>query len=614
MANSPFRINALNASGNILSGSTGPLKNIMQINTVETLDKIGSLSFVMPANDAKARLIASAVYFDVYDDTDGYLGRYIYRTTTTSDSDGRGMITVQCWNMLKELTNQIAGFGRNYTADAVEDIIDDLISDVSPAWTTDIGTGLGTASTTYQGQTYYQAIEELAKRWGYHFRLNSTLRQLEFGAFGVTNTAVRITNLPGQNSSFDDRDDVAITKRISYKENRDEIYNFVIALGAGEGAAQLQLLDNETGDTYTVADRTPSYGQTEYYISDSTSITAYGQREIPLVFDQIRPIANTATAKTQAQTELLLNAEKWLERYKDPRIQLDGVEIYGLRETLKPGEKINIRYKGLDDEGSLYIDVDDDYWITQVTTNRDATGQRVTQLQLVNVDRAEKTDIDLMADAVKGIKSQRLWIKPTAFSQSDTYTDYFQHGNGSVTNKNAEFTLTFDDTVTDVTRVVLEWRTRPLVIVAATDWYSGWQTGFNSAIGDPHVHNIQQAPALMFQVIPSTNYPSDVNMYINNTLVNNHADIDYLSGGTGIWNSGGTNAALSVRMDVTDFILNAGIYQTFDIEFRPNVARTRDISVPLWSGVSPYNSPLGNHGEFELKVLIQGVAQGVYRD
>ncbi|MGB1287427.1 MAG: hypothetical protein ACPG7F_12890, partial [Aggregatilineales bacterium] len=307
-------------------------------------------------------------------------------------------------------------------------------------------------------------------------------------------------------------------------------------------------------------------------------------------------------------------AERWLTRYKDPRHQLDGVEVYGLREEIKPGQKINIRYKGFDDENTLYLDIDDDYWITRITTTRDSSGNRISQLQLVNVDRPEKTDIDLMAEAVRGIKSQRLWIKPTAFQQSDTYIDYFQHGNGSFTNKNAEFTLTFDDTVTDITRVILEWRTRPLIAVAATTWFSGWQTSFASVIGDPHVHNIQQSPGLMFQVIPSTNYPSDVNMYIDNTLVNNHADIDYLSGGTGIWNSGGTNAALSVRMDITDFVLNAGIYQTFDIEFRPNVARTRDISVPFWSGVTPFSSPLGNHGVFELKVLIQGVAQGLYKD
>lgn len=611
---SPFRIDVLDASGNVVSGSTGSLRNIIQITTTKILDKIGTLNFIMPANDPKARLIAAGRMFDVYDEVEGYLGRYIYRSHTVSDSDGNGLITVQCWDMLKELTHQLCGFNRNYEADAVEDIVDDLVGDVSPAWTLSIGSSLGTASVTYQGQSYYQAIEELAKRWGYHFRLNSTLRQLEFGAFGSVNADARLTNLPGQNSSFDARTDVAILKRISQRTQTDEIYNLVVALGAGEGAAQLQLLDNEVGDTYTVTDRTPSYGNQEFYITDATSVSAYGTREIALIFDQIRPIANTATAKTQAQTELLKNAEKWLERYKDPRIQLDGVEVYGLKEEILVGDKIPIRYKGLDDESNLYVDVEDDYWVTQNITVREATGNRITQLQLVNVDRAEKTDIDVMADAIRGIKSQRLWIKPTAFSQSDTYQDTIQHSNGSASNKNAEFTLTFDETVTDVTRVILEWRTLPLTVQAATTWYSGWSTAFESNPGDPHTHPITQAPALAFNVIPSTNYPSDVDMYINNTLVNSHADVDYLSGGTGRWNNGGTNAALLVRMDVTDFILNAGIYQTFDIEFRLATARTRNIAVPFWSGVTPINSPLGNHGIVEMKILMQGVAQAKYKD
>lgn len=617
MVDSPFRIDILDAGGNKLGA--GPLKNILQVNTNRVLDKIGSASFIVPANDPKAREIAAGRQFDIVDEVDGYLGRFLFKKMTLSETDGRGLITVECWDALRLLTYQIVGFKRDYEAEAIEDIVSDLLSDAS--WILDSGTGLGIANITYQGQTIYQAIEELAKRWGYHFRLGDSALELEFGTFGGTVPNFRLTNLGGQSSSFDNVPEIGIMKQIKQSVTDEEVYNLVVALGAGTGKSQLQLDDGEVGDFYTVDSRTRANGLEEFFIEDTASQTAYGTREVVLLFDQIRPIANTDTAKAQAKTELLMNAERWLQRYKDERVQLDGVQVYALKKDVKPGDKVLIRYKQKDDEGNLYVDVDGAYWVTQHVRTRNAQGQRISNLQLVNIDRAEKTDVDILSETVRGIKSEKLWVKPVPFRFSDTYTDFAANSDGLYQDKDAVFTFTIDETVTDVTRVVLEWRTKPLYTTAA--WSSTGATNtLPAAPTNPHSHALDLSTVSqigLFTVLESDNYPTDIVLELSGDSfsaidISNHADVDYIVGGNGPWNNGGSpNAAVTVRMDITDLILGAtgGIYQTFELRFRLTAARSRDVSIPYYTTHTPQNNSTGNQGIFELKVITQGVAQAI---
>lgn len=613
--NSPFRVDILDSTGTKVG--SGPLVTVLYIDTRNALDKIGSVSFAVPANDPKARDIQSGRQYDVYDETDGYIGRFIHKKHHTSDDLGQAMIQVEAWSILKELSYQIVGFGRKYEANQVEAIIADLLSDVSD-WSLDSLTSLGTANATYQGQSVYQAIEELAKRWGYHFRLGEGTRELEFGAFGESNTAVRFTNLSGQDSQIDSLTDIAIVKAISQSENNEEVFNRVIAVGAGTGASQLQMKAGEVGDFYTVQSRTRLNGQTEFYIEDAASIAQFGVREIVLIFDQVRPISNTQTAKNQAKTELLMNAERWLQRYVQVRKQLDNVQVHALRSPVKVGEKISVRYKGLDDSGALYLDIDEEYWVLAHDRSRNQGGDYVSNFQLVSVDRAEKTDIDLMADAVRGIKSEKLWIKPTAFRHSDTYTDFIANSNGLYQDKDAVFTFTFDETVMEVTRVVLEWKTRP--IFATSVWgQSGLVATLNAAPTNPHLHALDLSTLQntgLYTILESTHYPTDIDLLLDGVDISNSAEVDYIEGGAGRWRSGGSpDSELFVRMDITDLIVNnpSGIYNTFELRFQAAVARSRDVAIPYYTTTTPQNNSVGNQGLIECRIITQGVCQALYK-
>lgn len=603
-----FRIDILNSGGDPIGD--GPLITATRLNFSKRLDRVGEASFSFPAADARIALIQPGVEFDIYDDIIGYVGRYIFRDIDIQDKSGEALASVTCWDAMYELALWITGMGRNFQATAVETIVDTLVGEVAD-WTTETGVSLGTSTVTYQGQTVMEAVSELAERHGLHFRLNRG-KVLAFNAFGTKDEAVRLVRGRGQFGA--PPDDVAFVTSITRTVEDDELYNRIIALGAGEGSGQITL-ENAAGDIYSVASRTPATGQTMYYIEDTVSSTAYGVREQVVVFDKIHPIANTDTAMQQAIDELYTNVETYLLRHKDPLIEYT-VQVRGLRRDVLPGDKIRLIYRGKTDD-NIYLDVDDFFWVLDIRQRRSTGGDYGTTFTLLNIDRRRFNDMELITRTVQAVRSEKLVVKPTAFRLSDTYTDTIQNGNGNYQDKDAEFTLTIDDTVMAVTRVILKWKTTPLSSTSVWAAHtSPGVTGVNNSGGDPHTHTLITGIDGFYQVVIDDDYPTDVTMKINGTNVNNHVDVDYITGGTGPWNSGGTpNSALDVEMDITDFILNAGggIYQTFDITLEATTARTRNVAVPFWSGSATLNQAEGNHGMVEMKIIIHGIGQALYK-
>ena len=600
---SKYRIDMMDSSNNIVG--SGALRNILAVDYNRKLDSIPTLSFTVFSNDPKTSIIGNpdiaspAIRFDVYHQDDGYLGRFYLADKDEQDRDGKGVIVCHCQSELQALQDLVAGFAREYSNTAIEDIIEDLLDTAS--WTLATVTTGNNGNVTYQGQNIYEAIAELLKRWNLHFRLTSTASELEIGAFGTLQTDVRLTNLRGQDGANDAS--IGVVKDLARKVIFKGIYNRVIAVGAGTGAGMLTLLDNEVGATYTVQNRTRTNGQEEFYIEDSTSITAYGAREIVVIFDQIRPIANTATAKTQAQTELLANAELWLERYKDPRTIFENVTVYGLQTDIQVGNKVNLRYIKKDDDGNTSIDIDSDVWIIENNQRRAATGANVNRLKLSTIDRKELTDTDIMADTVKAIRSERLWIKPEPFRFENTYYDVVQADVGAA-GKDAVFTLSIDDTVTEITRVIFRFKTYLLHNTVGVSTLAGHPAGG----GGNFVNN-----AWVAHVDANGQYPRDISCAINGDNIDNDGDVDYLSGGTGPWNADPANASVTVEMDVTDKIksLGGGIYQDFEIVFECQPTGTAQAIT--YSGAAT-TSTAASHGLIEFTVKLQGIAQAIYKN
>lgn len=596
MTSKPFFIDIFDSSNNKLSA----VSNIMSLTTIERLNGIGEAVFMLPGNDPVNEYINDGSEFQIYDEIDGDLGRFLFRSRTLSDMNGQAVVTIQCWSVMRELTFRFTGFAREYNLQPLHTTVDDLVTSIA-GWSTDTTIDFNEKTTvSYQGQSILEAIEELANRWGYHFRIG-TGRELIFKILGTVNSNVRLVGgLRGQTSDIDNHTEVALITNISESTDRDGIINRVIALGAGTGAGQVTL-ERQTDDRhgYIVASVSPSNGQTYWYIEDAASIASYGAREAPIIFEQVKPILNSITAKIRAANELMYAAEEFLLRHKDPRVQYEIGDIRALRANVEVGDKIALEYRGIVD-GYKYIDVDNTFWLMELQRDRDAaSGDRVARVVLSNVDKQRTDDVQMWRQLQKRVRSNKLLITPTPFRLENSYYDLIQSVVGGA-GKTARFTISIDDTVTEITRVIIRFVSKPLF------------SPIGAIINPAHPSGAGTTVDVAFVAQEHDQYPRDISCELNAVNIDNHVNVDYLTGGTGPWNPDPANASVTVEMDVTDLILAdaGGLYQDFSVEF---TCEPTSVAQDITMQGNTTTSTAASHGMIECTIKIQGIAQAIYK-
>jgi len=449
-----FRIDILNSSGEKLA--SGPLRAATSLSDTRKLDEAGTVEFSMPANDPRAKYIASGTQFDIYDETDGYLGRFTFKNFTTSDSNGEGILNVEAWDALRELSHYSTHFKRTYVNEAVEDVIDDLLSIVS-GWTANTDTGIGNTTVSYEGESVARAVGMLRERFGQHYRLGDGTPGapvLDFGAFGDDSDVRLIYARDLVQSGFQNRPEIAIVETVSVLEDRDEIINRIIPLGAGQGTIQLTIEEATLG-SYAVQTGTNDDGSSFYYIEDSDSVAAYGLREAIMSMPKIRPITNSDANIINAANALKLTAEVALIQKKDPRKSY-AVSVRGLRKDVKPGQKIRLSYVGSVD-GVSYIEIEEDFYVLDITRRRTVSGDRTTALTISSIAEPRVSDVDIIFNSLNDIQALKLHV-PVSLSYSSVgpYVRRIDSAN------DATFTARIKGEVLALNRAIVQLRTSPL--------------------------------------------------------------------------------------------------------------------------------------------------------
>jgi hypothetical protein len=608
---SPFRIDILDASGNLLG--PGPIVTATQLNDTRRLDKIGEASFVMPAGDPRTEYITSGVQFDIYDEVDGYLGRFLFKDKQIQETKGQALLVVNAYDRLRELSRATVGFRRTYNNEAVDSVIADLIGVLS-GWAVDVEAGIGNTTVSYEGESPLVAIDELRDRWGRHYRLQPPAL-LEFGAFGET-APVRLTRLRGQiQTAIAQHPEVALVNSISLVEESEEIYNSIIPLGFGQGVSQLTI-ENATLGTYTVLSAQNQDGSFYYYIEDNASVAAYGRRVRVLTFPQIRPITNSPANLENAANALKLTAEAYIGKHLEPRIEY-SVDVRGLRKAVKVGQKIRLQYRGMV-ENYKYIDVDQDFWIMDITRSRNAsTGDRTASISITNVDARRTADSDVVLGVIHDLRSLKVHIPATlSYSPIGPYVKRIK-GDATPANRvNPEFSVRIKEEVLRLNYAILRFVTSPLKSSASGAASGGGSTEtttstphehlilrsqdgtalqgplntrrftildqtsgllyhfdaqsdvsasaqfFETQPGGSHTHQVTIPPHthnLNYDIFADTVHPQGIGVEINGV------DVTAQLGGP--WAS--SNAAVDVEVDITDILLNAtgGFQQNHTVTF-----------------------------------------------
>lgn len=455
---SEFYIDILDASDNILGD--GPLNNVVSIQDTKCLDKIGTMLFETPASDPRTTYIQAGRQFDVYDWVDGYVGRFQYKSKTLSQGAAGAMLRVSCYDQMKELAQETVKFRRTYADTAVETVVAALVA-LATDWASDVDGGIGDTSVTYEGESILKALDVLRERWGQHYRLSDG-PTLEFGAFG-TASEVRLTNLKGQvQVDMEGHTELAIVESIGLVDESDEVFNKIIALGAGQGVSQITLDDatlgatvDWNGVTYQVDTITNPDGTTTSYIYDAASVTAYGARWQVATFSDIRPITNSEANRTNAGNALKWATCAYLEQHRTPLVSYD-VTVRGLRQDIAVGDTVRLVYRGMV-EGYAYIDVDEDFYVTDITRTRHADGDRQATLTIASTAQRLKDITSVMVDVLNSVAALKVHVPITlAYSCTGPYLRRMDSA------EDAEFTVRIGDEVTALNYAKLRFRTSPL--------------------------------------------------------------------------------------------------------------------------------------------------------
>jgi hypothetical protein len=379
----------------------GPIR-LQDAMVTRVLDGIGSGSFSVPYTDQRAiDLLQNEAHAHIYyRATDGgadrLLGRMVIRKIRVEVTDA-GLAVAACDGPddLDGLTRVNTKMGRMYSEMSVEDIVDDLVALVS-GWSA-TASGGNTMDARLDGVNIFKALMAVAEQQGLHVRAGSTAKTVEVGAFGSSSGMVLI-NPAQMTPALDANDAVSVIERLSIEQDSEAICTRLFPFGAGIGDALLTIHPSTRNLPYTI--QIAEYnGEDHYFLEDIAAVAEFGVIEKVGKFSNIAPLSNSETDVENAANALYDIAAAWLGRYCQ-RLDAYRVTVRKVNSTIRPGDKVRLVYNGVverDGARARYIEVDDEFWVSEVTERVGVEGQGV-DLLLVSVDR----QIDSTAKTVIG--------------------------------------------------------------------------------------------------------------------------------------------------------------------------------------------------------------------
>jgi phage minor structural protein len=449
---SPFRVDIIYQGVNV-----GTPTSVLSVDTIESLDKIGTLTFRIPSQDNLTQYLVTGTYFNIYDELDGFLGTFLFKSKSISDNSGISITTIECYDVLKELTFETVGFNRNYEYEDVSVVIEDLLGIVS-GWNSNIESGLGKTTIDYQGESVLRAIDEQRDRQIAHYRLGG-LRLLEFGEFGDLSDIV-FTNMRGQNMpDYLNNPNIALVTGININQESDDIYNKIIPLGFGQGVSQLTIELATLGE-YDVQIGTNQDGSNYYYIQDDLSASSYGKRTRILSLPNLRALDNNEQNIINAANALKLSAEAYISRNLNPKSEY-SIEVKSIRKPLKVGQLVKIDYKGISDNYK-YVEINDYFYVMDISKSRSVDGNRSYNVTISSTDDRRTSDTDVIVDVVRDLRSIGVHIPATLSYFQNSSSKRIKGNVDESLRTNAEFTVRMKEEILYLNRALLQFTTSAL--------------------------------------------------------------------------------------------------------------------------------------------------------
>lgn len=581
------------ASGNRLGD--GPVMTLQNVTVQRILDGAGTITFTAPASDARAIYLLTVrrrvrIYAETLD-TVREVGRGIILKRRFNDSANGATYTFTCADNLEELKYANTLLGRAYQQQTLSTVVNSLMTLVT-GWSTTVETAVASLilEARFDGASVLKALQQIVTNLGVHFRLGEG-NAIEFGDFGAL-TSVAAMNTATVNAELYANADVAVIDQIEAGDDAENIINTLIPLGAGEGVAALTLKRSTRNTPYTIQSATGPDGRTYWYLEDAASVAAYGRVWGVGLYKDIAPITNAFADRVNAANALYDAAAAALARAA--MIQKSyKVTLRGVKRSLRPGDKINIRYKGtITRNGEVvdYADINEDFWILNVREQIALEGQSV-QLEINNVDTTAATTEQALIEAMEAVELRGLKPGAGANCRSFVYTREIAPGFPAIipveiTNATQELirlrirlrTTPFRATSQAEAHRHRMFITVPSAAPSSSDWYTALCYG--DAIGSEAAFFRLAAPGAtgsdywtesasggtVYAIQDDTQYPQSISVFVN-----------------GVNRTSALGGPFAVGGGAIDIVLNVGLMTSY-IEAAPSLDRVHTIELRCASG------------------------------
>jgi len=484
------------ASGNKLGD--GPVDTLTSVSIKRRLDAKGSIELSFPLTDKRANeLIQNERRIRVYAEIDATvreLGRGIIRRISKSDAQSGAVITASGPDDMEELTFPSLGRNRAYPEQALLAIIDNLVAEAS-GWSAIVDSGLGDYAVRFDNGNPLQAIIQIAEDKGLHIRPSLTAKSIDFGAFGTSTGLVAFGRMTNITAEIEQNDLILPVERIQIKDDTRGVVNWLVPVGGGDGDAAVTLKEAYDAGNRTIVNGYPYNiqqvtinGRTEYAISDAGSISTYGQIEKnPVKFD-IVPISNSKANLTLASESVYDAATAWLQR-NSVKLTTYTINCRKPRQTLRPGDKITLDYKGYirreDKSETGFLDIRGEFWIMEVEERVSTSGVSLA-LTIANIDKHQQDMQDVVVGALESVELNNVRIQPYPNVWGYVYQRQMDSTHSAIVP------VRVDDSVLSVHRCSLFIKTRPFRTTASAA-KSGGASATTSAGGGDHNHRMFRA-------------------------------------------------------------------------------------------------------------------------
>jgi len=525
----------------------GPV-NLVSASVTRVLDGCGTISFETLGTDERAiRLLTNEARVKIYVNDGGTIRQFcsgIIRKIRKSVSASGWTRSYEGPDALDELKRKTVLLNRQFQLNTITDVATTLAA--IAGWSVETETAISGELMTarFDGVSVLKALQRVVELKGYHLRekprpLSSFDRTLEIGLFG---TDIGLTCLTlAQAVDIGDNDAIALIESLQVALESEDVINWLLPLGGGEGEAALTLQKSTRSGIKTT---TGPDGKTLYYITDAASVALYGEIQKVGTFKDINPIANSVAATQAAANALYDTARAYLDRAK-ARQDVYRMTLKKCRVLVRPGDKVRVLHRGdiLDENGVEIPDeiVDGTFWVLKASERVGNDGSVTTSLEISNIDKQTQDAATLVVDAVENINIRNL--TPTTYPNTFVYpfVDYICGGIAPY-YREAEFPLQIDSSITDIVSARIYITTQPI------DRFSLFNYSSNP-------FSVTPPPFDEYAVVQQHyNYPSDVRLLVNS--------IDVTSALGGPWNVAPTNSALSLSaLDITAYLTSSTIYQ-----------------------------------------------------